>query len=40
MKLAANHLIEMIQTAEDLEKTLITLAPADLKRAAESLQPA
>jgi hypothetical protein len=40
MKLAAHHLIEMIQTAEDLEKTLITLAPADLKRAAGSLQPA
>ena len=40
LKLAARHLIYMIETAEDLEKTLITLSPHDLKRASESLQPA
>jgi len=34
MKLAARHLIYMIETAEDLEKTLVTLSPADLDRAA------
>lgn len=40
MKLAANHLRHVIETAEDLEKTLITLSPADLKAAAAELQPA
>src|SRR6516165_6581298 len=40
MKLAANHLTEMIETGEDLEKTLITLGPADLRRAAGDLQAA
>jgi hypothetical protein len=40
LKLAANHLIEMIETGEDLEKTLITLSGEDLHRAAGALQPA
>jgi hypothetical protein len=39
MKLAANHLNYMIESAEDLEKTLITLSPDQLKRAAGVLQP-
>jgi hypothetical protein len=39
-KLAARHLILMIETAEDLEKTLVTMTPADLERAAGNLQPA
>ena len=30
----------VMQPAEDLEKTLVTLSAADLKRAAEALQPA
>ena len=40
LKLAARHLEYMIRTAEDLEKTLVTLSPEDLKRAAGILQPA
>jgi hypothetical protein len=40
MKLAANHIRSMVESAEDLEKTLITLSPADLRRAAAVLQPA
>jgi hypothetical protein len=39
MKLAARHLSTMIDTAEDLEKTLVTLSMDDLKRAAGVLQP-
>ena len=39
MKLAALHLQNMIQSGEDLEKTLITLSAADLRRAG-TLQPA
>ena len=34
MKLAAAHLRRMIDSGQDLEKTLITLAPADLEQAA------
>jgi hypothetical protein len=34
MKLAAAHLRRMIASGQDLEKTLITLAPADLEQAA------
>jgi hypothetical protein len=30
----------MIESGEDLEKTLVTLSPADLRRAAGILQPA
>jgi hypothetical protein len=40
LKLGARHLIYMIESAEDLEKTLITLSEADLRRAAGLLQPA
>jgi hypothetical protein len=40
LKLSAKHLEHMIRTAEDLEKTLVTLSPEDLKRAAGLLQPA
>jgi len=39
LKLAATHLIAMIESGEDLEKTLVTLSPADLRRAAGSWQP-
>jgi hypothetical protein len=40
MKLAARHLAYMVESAEDLEKTLVTLSADDLKRAAGVLQPA
>ena len=40
LKLAALHLKHMIESGEDLEKTLVTLSPADLERAAGALQPA
>jgi len=40
MKLAARHLMYMIESGEDLEKNLITLSPADLKRAVGVMQPA
>jgi hypothetical protein len=40
LKLAALHLKSMIESGEDLEKTLVTLSPADLRRAAGSFQPA
>jgi hypothetical protein len=40
LKLAARHLARMVESGEDLEKTLVTLAPADLERAAGALQPA
>lgn len=40
LKLAATHLSAMIASGEDLEKTLVTLSPADLRRSAESRQPA
>jgi hypothetical protein len=36
-KLAAAHLTTMIVTGEDIEKTLITLSYADMKKAAQSL---
>jgi hypothetical protein len=39
LKLAARHLIYMIESGEDLEKTLITLPAADLERAAGTPQP-
>jgi hypothetical protein len=39
LKLAAQHLKFMIETGEDLEKTLVTLAPHDLDRAAKIAQP-
>jgi hypothetical protein len=34
MKLAASHIKSVIETGEDLEKTLITLSAEDLRRAA------
>jgi hypothetical protein len=40
LKLAATHLIAMIESGEDLEKTLVTLSPSDLRRSAGSWQPA
>jgi hypothetical protein len=40
LKLAGNHIRQMIATAEDFEKTLVTLSAAELKRAAGELQPA
>ncbi len=40
LKLAAGHLTSMIESGEDLEKTLVTLSPEDLRRAAGILQPA
>jgi len=39
LKLAAKHLIYMIESGEDLEKTLVTLSPADLERAAGNTVP-
>ena len=39
LKLAAAHLKYMIESGEDLEKTLVTLSPADLERAAGIPQP-
>ena len=40
LKLAGAHLNSMIESGEDLEKTLITLPLDDLRRAAGLLQPA
>jgi len=39
LKLAARHLIYMIESGEDLEKTLVTLPHAELERAAGVAQP-
>ena len=39
LMLGARHLKGMIETGEDLEKTLVTLAPRDLERAAQIAQP-
>jgi len=39
LKLAAAHLKYMVASGEDLEKTLVTLTPADLERAAGIAQP-
>jgi hypothetical protein len=36
-RLAALHLLHLIQTGEDMEKSLITMLPADLKRHAGDL---
>lgn len=40
LKLAAQHLRSMITSGEDLEKTLVTVAPAELERAAGFAQAA
>ena len=37
-RLAALHLLHLVETGEDMEKDLVTVAPADLKRYAESLR--
>jgi hypothetical protein len=39
LMLAARHLKFMVESGEDLEKTLVTLAPHDLERAAQIAQP-
>ena len=36
-RLAALHLLRMVQTGEDMEKDLVTVMPADLKRYAGEL---
>ena len=36
-RLAALHLLRMVETGEDMEKDLVTLLPADLKRYAGEL---
>jgi hypothetical protein len=38
MKLAALHLRRMIETDQDMEKTLVTVGPGDLERCAEILE--
>jgi hypothetical protein len=40
MKLAARHLIYMVESGEDLEKTLVTVPLPGLRRLAGDLQPA
>jgi hypothetical protein len=40
LRIAARHLKHVIESGEDLEKTLITLSPADLERAIGAVQPA
>ena len=40
LKLAGRHLIRMITSGEDLEKTLVTMSTADLESAAAVAQPA
>ncbi|HEV2444796.1 MAG TPA: hypothetical protein VGS58_02690 [Candidatus Sulfopaludibacter sp.] len=37
-RLAASHLLYLIETGEDMEKSLVTVPLADLKRHAEELQ--
>jgi hypothetical protein len=39
LRIAARHLKHMIESGEDLEKTLVTLSPPDLERAAGAPQP-
>src|SRR6266566_316037 len=36
-RLATLHLLHLVETGEDMEKDLVTVAPADLKRYAERL---
>ena len=40
LKLAALHLVHMIETGEDIEKTLVTVQPDELGRYAEQLKQA
>jgi hypothetical protein len=39
LKLAGRHLVHMITSGEDLEKTLVTMSSADLESAAGVAQP-
>lgn len=36
-RLAAMHLLHLVETGEDMEKSLVTLLPADLKHYAETM---
>ncbi len=36
-RIAAMHLLHLVETGEDMEKDLVTVAPADLKRYAETI---
>jgi hypothetical protein len=36
-RMAAMHLLHLVETGEDMEKDLVTILPADLKRYAEEL---
>ena len=38
MKLAALHLKHMLETGEDMEKTLVTMQPAEIEQYARELQ--
>ena len=40
LRIAAHHLKHMIESGEDLEKTLVTLSAEDLERGTGALQPA
>jgi hypothetical protein len=40
MKIAALHLQRMLETGEDLEKTLVTVAPDEIEGYARQLQEA
>lgn len=40
LRIAAHHLIHMIESGEDLEKTLVTLHTAELERGAGVMQSA
>jgi hypothetical protein len=40
MKLAALHLKHMLTTGEDMEKTLVTMQPAEIEQYARELQKA
>ena len=37
-RLAAMHLLHLVETGEDMEKSLVTVLPADLKRYAELME--
>ncbi len=37
-RLAAAHLLHLVETGEDMEKALVTVTPGDLKAYAQSLQ--
>jgi hypothetical protein len=37
-RLAAHHLLRLVETGDDIEKDLVTVAPADLERYAAALE--